>query len=98
MTDQERPTQLGVPVIYATGFSLAASGTDLKVVLTDLTPSQPKEDGNIVGSLQVNGVLTMSMHAAKDLGTLLMSAVHDFEGQFGEITTPYLKGLSTSKE
>lgn len=86
-----------VPRIYASGFSLLATGTDLKVILTDIVPDRP--DGNSFTHAQsVNGVLCISFHSAKDLANLLLSVVGEFEREFGEVSTPYLKGQKASKE
>ena len=86
--------QRQVPTIYASGVSLGATGTDLKVVFTDLPPP-PEEDGETSGRTAPirRGIVAMSFHTAKDLHALLGDTLSRWESDFGKLDTPFLRGL-----
>ena len=79
------------PNFYANCFAVSGSGNDIKITFIDSMPKVPPDSGASPRRLIVNGVLSVSYHAAKDLGQMLIEAVSRFEEDNGEIKTPYLK-------
>lgn len=89
MADEKVSVQ--VPMIYASGFSVSASGTDVKLLLTDYSPLG---DESTPAAPHLVGVIALSLHAAKDLAILLGDVVASYEVDYGVISTPYIKSRS----
>ena len=81
-----------IPSFYASGAGAATSGTDLMLLFSShhLPADQIGKDGAQAES-RICGLVTLSLHCAKDLHTLLGEALADWERNVGEIDTPFLK-------
>ena len=92
LENQEGHPLQDVPTIYASGVSLAATGTDIKLIFTD-HPASLGADGQIQNENRAlaRGVVVMSFHTAKDLCSLLGNAMSSLEKLLGPIDTPYLQ-------
>lgn len=97
MSEQEAK-EASVPTIYASGFSVLATGTDMKIILTDNVPGELDDKGKVSNAQIMNGILTLSIHSAKDLAALVNDAIAHYEKEFGTVNTPFLKGMTTPND
>ena len=78
------------PMLYTSSTSLAASGTDIKLVFEDILPSTGNDE-NAQEERRRVAVVGMSFHTAKDLMVLLTNALENVERLLGPIDTPFLQ-------
>ncbi len=90
LTDTEETRVKEVPAFYASGINLAVSGTDMKVVFTDVRPVI-EVDGKVgsESAMEPCAVLTMSFHTAKDLCAIISHALSRLESDLGDINTAF---------
>ncbi len=100
MADQDsHQTNIAVPVYYAPIISAAYSGVDVKIIFMDIMPAAMAEDGQEQKSQTTlpQCVVSLGLHAAKDLCRLLERELQKHEDKFGEIETPYTRQLDQSE-
>ena len=95
MADQVEGQQRDVPAFYTSSISLAASGTDIKIVFEDTVPATGAV-GESEGVKHRVALVNMSFHTAKDLLALLGNALANVEAQLGTIDTPFLQKQKAS--
>ena len=101
MTNQEERQHEGAhtQTFYASSVGLAATGTDIKVAFGDSLPIVGA-DGVIQEERQHihRALVAMSFHTAKDLHSVLGTALAQLEQSFGAIDTPFLQQRQQAKQ
>ena len=86
------------PEIYASGCQVTLVGNDFVVMLT--RPRMATADVNgeqiTVGTMLPVAYVTLSVAAAKDLGTVLQDVIARYEKDMGPIDTPFQRARSTT--
>ena len=99
MSDKTSQTLENVPSFYASGVGIGATGTDIKLVFTDHHfPVDQKGQVDSNATQRPCAIVSLSFHNAKDLYVLLGKALSDWEQNFGELNTPFLKDARESSK
>lgn len=94
-----RKSVLRYPVITHLVVSAAYSGVDIKILFMDIMPAAvaEKDDEQKPQTTLPQCVVSLGLHAAKDLCMLLEKELQRHEDQFGEIETSYTSQQNQSK-
>jgi hypothetical protein len=93
-TSTEGLQPLMAPTIHASIVQVSVSGNDVTLVLGRTHPAITQHGGmSDVATFEATGIVYLSPQTAKDLQTLLSTAISGWESNFGEIVTPHTKAL-----
>ncbi len=95
MADQSNPqVELTLPVYYAPIIGVGSTGVDIKLTFMDFSPIEVTgENGKKQRPAIPQCVVSLGLHAAKDLHALLGIELRKYEDEFGELRTVFTRSL-----
>lgn len=85
----DEPKALDITTYRATGFQMAATSTELLLMVTAMTPAMVA-DGSSGAVVSPMCAVSLSPQAAKELQAVLSDAVAAYEADHGELRTAWL--------
>ena len=96
--DASKITQVRTPSFYVTGINVVWTGNDFNAVLTAPRPVAVEGRAQLALASQAVATLSMSPQTAKDVAVLMTEMVRQFEAEWGEVDTPYLRRVQAEKK